>query len=142
MGTGYFDTPLTGDPDTDIQIREGYVGWATITPGDRTGCYVCKETVKVPVREFREIICGNCGTSQPAIAYFDMNGDFEDYLRKLMRTHVTAGTIRSANSEVNARKDAVRLDNAEYIARENAWKLYGNPRNISRIDWHALDVIT
>lgn len=121
-------------------MKEGFIGWGTITKGDRIPCHSCNKTIKIPIREFKSFSCPHCGSDQPAIAYFDLNGDILDYFHKLSKLNVTAGSIKSESQEIYNRNHQRNLSDAESHARENAWKIYGNPRNISRIDWHSLDV--
>lgn len=144
MGTGYWNTnPEDHDPDTVVQIRDGYVQWGEVTLGDRQKCYHCTNTVPVPVREFKEVKCNWCGMSQPVRAYFELNDDLVYHFNKLQNRRTSTADIKAHNSSIsNAFMDRA-VDNAAYLAAENKHMIYGNPKNYGRkVDWHALDVIT
>jgi hypothetical protein len=143
MGTGYWNVDTSYDEDTKTQIMDGYVEWGEVTLGDRKKCYHCTNTVKVPVREFREHKCDWCGMTQPTRAYFELNDDLLYHFNKLRNRRVSTADMKAHNSSIADRNLDRSVDDAAYLARENSHLLYGNPRSIGRkIDWHNLDVIT
>lgn len=101
MGTGYWNTDpalFAKNPDLYIQTRDGYVEWGELTLGDRARCEHCTNTVKVPINEFKEVVCNWCEYSQPARAHFDLEGPgFIHHLNKLSRREANTRLHRSNN---------------------------------------------
>jgi hypothetical protein len=131
MGTGYWDVNpalFKANPDLMVQVKDGYVEWAEITTGDRARCVNCTNTVKVPVREFKEVKCNWCETAQPARAYFDLNDDLLYYMNKISRSSFNPQHHKSNNdNQFDIRMDKA-FDNAMYNARENEWKVNNGVR--------------
>jgi hypothetical protein len=126
MGTGYWDVNPSlykNNPDLLAQVRDGYIEWAELTTGDRARCAQCTNTVKVPVREFKDVKCNWCEFSQPMRAYFDLNEDFIYHLNKLSRTNTTAQKHRLHNENFFDIGMDSALDNALYNTRENSWRM-------------------
>ena len=131
MGTGYWDVNpalFATNPDLYIQVRDGYIEWAEITTGDRTKCAHCTNTVKVPVREFKDVKCAWCDMSQPARAYFELNDDLLYHLNKLTRQGTSARLHQSHNENLFDVGMDKAFDNAMYTAREDGWKVNNGVR--------------
>lgn len=131
VGSGYWNVNpglFEKNPDLYVQVREGYIEWAEITPGDRARCVNCTNDVKIPVREFKETKCSWCETVQPTRAYFDLNDDLIYHMNKLQRNTVNARQHRSNNEGLFDKGMDVAYDNALYNARENDWKFNNGVR--------------
>lgn len=131
MGRGYWDVNpalFKKNPDLLTQVKDGYIEWAELTLGDRARCHNCTNTVKVPIREFVEVKCNWCESSQPARAYFELNDDFIYHLNKLMRTRTSARDHQAHNENLfDVGMDAA-ADKALYQARWDEWKINNGVR--------------
>lgn len=131
LGTGYWDVNpalYKNNPDLLAQVQDGYIEWGEITTGDRARCAHCTNTVKVPVREFKEVKCSWCDMSQPARAYFELNDDLIYHFRKLSRNTNHTGRHRSHNSSLFDRDMDIALDNALYNTRAEGWRMNNGVR--------------
>jgi hypothetical protein len=131
MGTGYWDTDealFAKNPDLYFQTRDGYIEWAEITTGDRARCVQCTNTIKVPVREFKEIKCNWCEFSQPSRAYFELNDDLLYHLNKLSRKNITAQKHRNFNENLFDVGMDNALDKAMYHAKWDEWRINNGVR--------------
>jgi len=131
MGSGYWNTDpalFAENPDLYIQTRDGYVEWAEITPGDRTRCVNCTNTVKVPIKEFKEVRCSWCDTMQPVRAYFELNDDLLYHFNKLTRRNLNTRLHRSHNESLFDIEADAALDSGLYKAREDGWRMRNGVR--------------
>lgn len=131
MGSGYWDVnpALFGtSPDLYVQVRDGYVEWAEITTGDRARCYNCTNTVKVPVREFKEVKCDWCEQAQPVRAYFELNDDLIYHMNKLTRQSANARLHRSHNENLFDVGMDQAFDKAMYQAKWDSWRVNNGVR--------------
>ncbi len=103
VARGLVNFPPTGNDDELIRLRDGYFYVMSIRNGDRMPCPKCATTLKVPLRQIRELSCPNCkgrGVEHRVSAgYFPLDSTLIDYLKMI-------DPMRGASKEMRAKIDA------------------------------------
>lgn len=131
VGSGYWDVNpalFKGNQDLYTQVKDGYLEWGEITPGDRARCVHCINVLPVPIREFKEVKCNWCDMSQPTRAYFELNDDLINHLRMLQNKRTTAQNHRIHNENLFDVGMDNALDSATYHAKWDEWKFNNGVR--------------
>ncbi len=73
--------------DNYIRARDGYGFVLAVRPGDRMACPQCHLSIKVPVREFREVACEHCTwkgrEARYQVCYWPLGDSLLEHLRKI-----------------------------------------------------------
>lgn len=102
--------------DDHIQARDGYAGFFEIQPGDRMACHFCGGTLRVPVREVREVACNSCLSrgrdARFVCTYWPLDETLIDYIKSIdperrggKEMHQRLHQELAANDRMVAQKD-------------------------------------
>jgi hypothetical protein len=112
VARGIVNFPAPDDQDEQIRLKDGYFYVMSIRNGDRMPCPKCHHTLKVPIREVRELKCGACearGQDYRVIAgYYPLDDQLLNYLKMI-------DPLRGASKEMRARIDK---HNAEFTDKQ------------------------
>jgi hypothetical protein len=104
--------------DHMIRERDGYAFVLAVRPGDRMACPHCHLTMKVPVREFREVICTHCQwkgrDGRYQACYWPLGDSLLEYLRKI--DPLRDGPRRMADEAAAHNEQRDRIRDKDYAA--------------------------
>ncbi len=135
VARGMINFPPTDNEDESIRLRDGYFYVMSVRNGDRMPCPRCAHTLKVPLRQIRELSCAPCrgrGVEHRVSAgYFPLDNSLIDYLKMIDPMRGASKEMRSkidAHNEkfTQAQRQAI-LDNAEAAGRDDFNKIAGIP---------------
>lgn len=127
--------PFRIDPydDSHIRARDGFLFVCAIRPGTRMPCPTCGLTLKVPVFEFGEAICGYCKLQggrkyRFRACYFPLSDMLLEHLRKIDPQNDGLRRIRDeANADAAAKersKDRKLGNEIEDVIKDNLNSLF------------------
>lgn len=103
VARGMINFPPTGNDDETIRLRDGYFYVMSVRNGDRMPCPKCAATLKVPLRQIRELSCGYCKTRgvehRVSAGYFPLDDSLIKYLQEI-------DPLRGASKELRNKIDA------------------------------------
>lgn len=103
VARGMVNFPPTQNEDESIRLRDGYFYVMSVRNGDRMPCPKCSATLRVPLRQIKELSCAYCkgrGVEHRVSAgFFPLDDSLIDYLRMI-------DPMRGASKEMRAKIDA------------------------------------
>lgn len=114
VARGLINFPLKNDQDDEaIRLRDGYFYVMSIRNGDRMPCPKgCGSTLRVPVREIRELSCPICKSRglehRVSAGYFPLDDQLIERLK-------TMDPLRGASKEL---RDKINKHNDAFVAKQ------------------------
>lgn len=100
-------TRISEVDDDMIRARDGYALIMRVRPGDRMPCSRCNATLRVPIRETKQIRCSRCGNRDVA-AFYELNSTLLEHLRYSHRSRTDPRSIAQRTDRNNANLDSAR----------------------------------
>jgi len=103
VARGLINFPAALTDDEHIRLRDGYFYVMSVRTGDRMPCPRCEATLRVPVREVKELSCDRCRANglehRVAAGFFPLDDTLIAHLQSI-------DPLRGASRELRAKIDA------------------------------------
>lgn len=135
VARGMINFPPGLTPDETERLRDGYIYVMSIRNGDRMPCPKCGTTLRVPLREIKELSCGQCKKNgvehRVAAGYFPLDDTLITHLQSIDPLKGMSKALRNKIDAHNAKYTAEQrqkvLDNVYSKGAEDFNRIAGIP---------------
>ena len=135
VARGIINFPPALSEDETIRLQDGYIHIMSIRNGDRMPCPKCQRTLRVPVREIRELSCATCKASKVehrvAAGFFPLDDTLITHLQSIDPLKGMSKALRNKidahNESFTASQRQAVLDHAYSRGAEDFARIAGIP---------------
>ena len=121
VARGIINFPPGLSEDETIRLQDGYIFVMSIRNGDRMPCPRCGSTLRVPLREIKELSCPSCKTNhsehRTAAGFFPLDDSLIQHLESI---DPLKGMSRALRNKIDAHNEKYTADQRQKVL-DDAW---------------------